>query len=217
MRTAAPRVSGSGSGAGPLTEAPPGGRRGLAGAPCGAGGWGGAGPGAAASGLRSRPPPGPLRSRVLGGRDAWGAAVSSRPWTGEEGHSQRRLPPLSMREEGSWLPPLPSQYPNGSASLGWQEGCGRGRPGLGGGGECGFVSSQCHPRVLHLLLAWSAHPLGWRRARGRELGRWARGAWVLFPRDQMRGWLLLGIPAPGSQGSSQGLVFRATASLGIFP
>lgn len=33
----------------------------------------------------------------------------------------------------------------------------------------------------------------------------------------MTGWLLLGLPAPGSQGSSQGLVFKATTSLGIFP
>lgn len=35
---------------------------------------------------------------------------------------------------------------------------GGGRPGFGGGGECGFVSSQGHPRVLHLLLSWSARP-----------------------------------------------------------
>lgn len=83
------------------------------------------------------------------------------------------------------------------------------------------MSSQCHPRVLHLLLAWSAGPLGWRRARGRELGRWAGvgvGAWILFPSEQIRGWLLLELPAPGAQGwgSLQGLMFRTRMSLGIF-
>lgn len=41
--------------AGRAPRPPPGGRRGLAGAPCGAGGRGGAGPGAAASGLGPRP------------------------------------------------------------------------------------------------------------------------------------------------------------------
>lgn len=45
------------------------------------------------------------------------------------------------------------------------------------------------------------------------------GSWILFPPEQMRGWLLLELPAPGSQGwdSLQGLLFRASVSLGIFP
>ena len=54
--------------------------------------------------------------------------------------------------------------------------------------------------------------------KARQMGRRGVGVvWILFSQEQTAGWLLLGLPAPGSQGSSQGLVFRATTSLGIVP
>lgn len=192
MRTAAPRVSRAWLGAVPHTQAATGrasgpGRSAVRGRRVG---WG--------WGLRppaSGPRPGHCGATSLAGGLAWGPL--SLASADKRGRTFPAPPPTPQSEGGGQLdarPPHPhpsSQYPNGRASLGWQEGCGGGWQGLGGGGECGFVLSQCHPRVLHLLLAWSSGPLGWQRARGRDLGRWAGWrwgwAWILFPLEQMRG------------------------------
>lgn len=69
------------------------------------------------------------------------------------------------------------------------------------------------------MVCWPAGVAEGKGQRAGQMGRGGGGSWILFPPEQMRGWLLLELPAPGSQGwgSLQGLLFRASVSLGIFP
>lgn len=82
------------------------------------------------------------------------------------------------------------------------------------------VISGPPPRLAPAALVVCA-PVRVAEGKGQKAGRWAGVGWgvvwILFSREQTAGWLLLGLPAPGSQGSSQGLVFRATTGLGIVP
>lgn len=120
-----------------------------------------AGGGTAHRGAAGRAP-GPGGSAVRGRRAGrgWGlrppasapapAAAEPRPWReGRPGgpsflvsvdKRERTFPappPTPQSEGGGQLaaPPASISYPNGSASLGWQEGCGEAGRGLGGGGE----------------------------------------------------------------------------------
>lgn len=164
------------------------------------------------------------------------AAAEPRPW--REGRSGGRGLLASVDQRGRTFPApppapqlapptlprsprLPSLDPNGSASLGWPGGLWRRPAGLRRWGRVWFcVIAGPPPRLAPAALLVCA-PAGVAEGKGqkaRQMGRRGVGVvWILFSQEQTAGWLLLGLPAPGSQGSSQGLVFRATTSLGIVP